>query len=290
VARPFYGEALRLLEEGAADAETIDLVLTECAGFRMGPFALMDLIGHDVNAAVTRSLFEAFGSDPRYRPSLFQQELIAAGRLGRKSGRGVYEYGDTAGKPSGARLARTPGGSCGLVPDGRADAVDGALLVRTDGRTAVERARSDGRPVILYDLVDDAASPRRLAVTASPDVPAAALETLRRRLSRDGIAVSELADRPGMVAMRTVVMLANEAFEAALTGVASEAAIDAAMVLGVNYPRGPFAWARHIGARTVLEILSAIHAATGDPRYRPSLGLRLEADREALAQIGGHAP
>lgn len=92
IARPFYGEALRLLDEGVADVPTIDWAMREIGGFRMGPFELMDLIGNDVNFAVTRSVYEAFYHDPRYRPSITQQRMVEAGFLGRKSGRGYYDY------------------------------------------------------------------------------------------------------------------------------------------------------------------------------------------------------
>ena len=100
IARPFYGEAIRLLEEGVADAPTIDWAMREIGGFRMGPFELMDFIGNDVNYAVTRSVFEAFFYDPRYKPSLTQRRLVDAGFLGRKSGRGYYDYRDGAPKPA----------------------------------------------------------------------------------------------------------------------------------------------------------------------------------------------
>lgn len=96
VARPFYGEALRILEEGIADPATIDWAMRTAGGFRMGPFELMDLIGNDVNLAVTRSIFEAMFYDPRYRPSLRQQRLVEAGLLGRKTGRGWFDYADGA--------------------------------------------------------------------------------------------------------------------------------------------------------------------------------------------------
>jgi len=96
VARPFYGESLRLLEEGVADCATIDWALRTVGGFRMGPFELMDFIGHDVNFAVTRSVFDGMFHDPRYRPSLRQQRLLEAGWLGRKTGRGFYDYADGA--------------------------------------------------------------------------------------------------------------------------------------------------------------------------------------------------
>jgi 3-hydroxybutyryl-CoA dehydrogenase len=100
VARPYYGESLRLLEEGVADCATIDWALRTAGGFRMGPFELMDFIGHDVNFAVTRSVFDGMFHDPRYRPSLRQQRLLEAGWLGRKSGRGFYDYAEGAIRPS----------------------------------------------------------------------------------------------------------------------------------------------------------------------------------------------
>lgn len=99
VARPFYGEALRIYEEGLADMATIDWAMTEIGGFRMGPFTLMDFIGHDVNYSVTESVFKAFYYDPRYRPSFAQKSLVDAGWLGRKSGRGFYDYAEGATKP-----------------------------------------------------------------------------------------------------------------------------------------------------------------------------------------------
>ena len=93
IARPFYSEALRILDEGIADKTTIDWAMTSIGGFRMGPFTLMDFIGHDVNFEVTRSMYEAYFHEPRYKPSFTQQRLVDAGYLGRKSGQGFYQYG-----------------------------------------------------------------------------------------------------------------------------------------------------------------------------------------------------
>ncbi len=100
VARPFYGESLRILEEGVADVATIDWAMKEIGGFRMGPFELMDLIGHDVNYEVTSSVFKEFYYDPRFKPSFTQKRLVEAGWLGRKSGRGFYDYHENSTNPS----------------------------------------------------------------------------------------------------------------------------------------------------------------------------------------------
>jgi len=100
VARPFYGEALRIYDEGIADFATIDWAMKELGGFKMGPFELMDLIGNDVNYAVTSSVFEAMGYDPRYRPSITQRRMVEAGRLGRKAGIGYYDYRNGKDRPA----------------------------------------------------------------------------------------------------------------------------------------------------------------------------------------------
>ncbi|RYE25029.1 MAG: 3-hydroxybutyryl-CoA dehydrogenase, partial [Sphingobacteriales bacterium] len=96
VARPYYGEAIRMYEEGVASKETIDWALTEIGGFRMGPFTLMDYIGHDVNYVVTETVFQSFFYDPRFKPSFSQKRLLEAGWLGRKTGRGFYNYAEDA--------------------------------------------------------------------------------------------------------------------------------------------------------------------------------------------------
>ena len=105
VARPFYGESIRILEEGIADCATIDWAMREFGGFRMGPFELMDFIGNDVNYAVTRSVYEGMFHDPRYKPSLTQQRLVEAGNFGRKSGHGYYDYTPGAVAPEAKKEA-----------------------------------------------------------------------------------------------------------------------------------------------------------------------------------------
>ncbi len=299
VARPFYGEGLRLLEEGAADAATIDAVMREAGGFRMGPFELMDLIGHDVNFAVTRSVFEAYFNDPRYRPSLTQQELVAAGWLGRKSGRGFYDHAPGAVAPPPSTLPAQPRpeavviegdlgpaeplaalmAQAGIAVERREGAglirLNGASLALTDGRSATQRV-ADGEPadLVLFDLALDYGRASRIALARAEQADAGALPAAAGLFQALGKAVSPVDDVPGLMVMRTLAMLANEAAEAALLGVATPADIDRAMTFGVNYPRGPLAWADAVGPARILHVLAALQAAYGDDRYRASRLLR----------------
>ncbi len=298
VARPFYAEALRVVQEGAADPATVDAVMTECGGFRMGPFALMDLIGHDVNYAVTASVFAAFHHDRRYAPSLVQKELVEAGWLGRKSGRGFYSYaeGASAPPPATAPAAPPPGAvvvhgatplderiaASGLAPDRAAGdgaiRVDGVLLRPSDGRMATEVAAAQGcADVAVYDLALDMAGARRIAVAVAEQSAPGTAAKAAGFFQGLGLDVSPVADTPGLIVTRTVAALANEAAEAVLHGVATPADIDLAMTKGVNYPRGPLAWAEEIGLAKLLAVLENLFAATRDERYRPSLLLRRKA-------------
>jgi 3-hydroxybutyryl-CoA dehydrogenase len=136
VARPFYGESLRQLEEGIADVATIDWAMKEIGGFKMGPFELMDLIGNDVNYAVTTSVFEALYFDPRYKPSVIQRRMVEAGQLGRKSGKGYYDYGSgaVAPKPNTDKAlgTRVVDRVVAMLINEAADAVSNRIATRDD--------------------------------------------------------------------------------------------------------------------------------------------------------------
>ena len=291
VARPYYAEGLRLLAEGLAPAPAIDKLMREAGSFALGPFELMDLIGLDVNLAVTESVFQATAFDVRYAPSLIQQELVRSGRFGRKTGRGFYAYGKDVTPPAVDAVA--PADSTGtlrvasdtglLAPlvqrlqaagvnvvqhaDLPADtlAIGDTHIALTDGRTAAERAA--GSALILLDLARDFSTTTALGATASP-AAATQLPALAGLLHPAQITLIALADVAGLALMRTVCCLANEAADV-MTWTGTQAAdIDIAMVLGTAYPMGPLAWADALGASRVVTVLSHLQAHYGDIRYR----------------------
>ncbi|MEW6762205.1 MAG: 3-hydroxyacyl-CoA dehydrogenase PaaH [Pseudomonadota bacterium] len=303
VARPYYAESLRLLLEQAGDPATIDAVLRDCGGFRMGPFELMDLIGHDVNFSVTNSVYNAYFGDPRFTPSILQQELVNAGFLGRKTGRGFYRYGEGVEKPAAhteapqarpVSVALIGGESSLLAPLAarlasagfelpRHEAFEGtpgflcagAAVYLTDGRSATERAAETWHPdTVIYDLLLDAGKATRIALARADQCSDAAYKAVVGMFQAAGFAVTRLDDVPGMAVMRTVAMLANEAADAVNQGVCSAQAVDIAMQKGVNYPRGPLAWADGIGLQQLVTVLSNLAASYGEDRYRVSPLLR----------------
>ncbi|MGH9055389.1 MAG: 3-hydroxyacyl-CoA dehydrogenase family protein, partial [Acidimicrobiales bacterium] len=315
VARPFYAEAWRLYEEGAATPATIDAVIAGAGGFRMGPFALMDLIGHDVNEAVTRTVWAGFGNDPRFEPSLAQRALVSAGWYGRKSGRGVYDHSPGApapvAGPFGAcsapaevschgpspldpliaragvavrQVLSSAGGVEHSGPDGDRSSLSalvelpsGTLLTRCEGTAATEIAARCGAPVVVVDRCLDDATATAVAIACSDGCPERGVEEAAGLLQAASLDVHLIDDAPGLVVTRTVAMLVNLAVDAVHHGVGVPGDIDTAMRLGTNYPVGPLEWGDRWGASIVVSVLNAMQSAYGDPRYRPSPLLRRRA-------------
>jgi 3-hydroxybutyryl-CoA dehydrogenase len=306
IARPFYAEALALLHEQAATPAQLDACV-RAAGFRMGPCELMDLIGHDTNFAVTQTVFEANFFDKRYAPSLVQREMVDAGWLGRKSGRGFYRYpqeanpapvlaqagpwpasrevvvlgqGPLAEALEQAATAAMSSQGWGPARESTAELglrIDGGLLLQTDGRCAAERAAVLGvADVALFDLVPQlpAAPGQALAYALNSGASAAFAQAVPQCLGALGFTPIAVADAPGLVLARTLAMLINEAADAVQQGVCTEAGADAAMKLGVNYPQGPFEWLAQWGVRPVLAVLEALDAHYRGERYRASPWLR----------------
>ncbi|MFD4140788.1 3-hydroxyacyl-CoA dehydrogenase [Streptomyces sp. NPDC058572] len=305
VARPFYAEAFAVYEERIADPATIDAVLRESGGFRMGPFELTDLIGQDVNEAVTRSVWESFFQSSKFTPSLAQRRLVESGRHGRKSGHGWFSYAEGAERPrprteppapaprnvivhgdlgpaealagmierAGIEVRHKPEGACIALPGG-------AQLRLVDGEAAFEY--EDG--IVYFDLALDYEKATRIALTASQDtlrtMPGAVQEAvgLFQALGKD---VSLIGDVPGMIVARTVAMLADVAVDAVERGVASAEDIDTAMRLGVNYPAGPLEWAGKLGFDWVCDVLGSLHDRYPTGRYAPCPG----STRRAFSSI-----
>ncbi|KUN83956.1 3-hydroxyacyl-CoA dehydrogenase [Streptomyces bungoensis] len=295
IARPFYAEAFAVLESQAADPATIDAVLRECGGFRMGAFELTDLIGQDVNEAVTHSVWQSFFQDVRFTPSLAQRRLVESGRLGRKSGHGWYDYADGAERavPHTAEQERPPvhvtvegdlGPAAELLTLIREAGIplreeeedqgtrlvlpSGGQLVLADGQTSVEF-----RDVVYFDLALDYRRATRIALSASRDTSPQTLAEATGLFQALGKDVSVIGDVPGMIVARTVARIVDLAHEAVAKGVATEEDIDTAMRLGVNYPLGPFEWGRRLGRGWAYELLDDLHLRDPSGRYAPSLAL-----------------
>ena len=249
-ARPFTLEALRLLGDRIATHEQIDRIVRIGGGFRMGPFELMDLVGVDVNFEVAKSFWEQSFHEPRWRPHPIQSRMVAAGRLGRKAGRGYYDYRDGAYRPDDpAPPDRDPGWSRNSEVE---DSVRFAALPSLEEATLVELAR------------------RRATTPADAE----AAETYFRSMGKH---VEWVNDAPGLVLERILAQLVNEAYFAVGEGVASAEDVDIAMRLGFNYPRGPFEWAEAIGPARVVSVLDALRSELGEERYRAAPSLRRAA-------------
>ncbi len=306
VARPFYSEALRILQEGGADIPTIDSCIREAGGFRMGPFELMDLIGNDVNFSVTKSVYDAYYQDPRYRPNLIQQEQVAAGRLGRKSGQGYYDYCEGAAKPEAITADAAPAPSeitvIGVNPllaplielaseagmtinekvidendeieifiEGMCGfKIDNFYLLLSEGDTATEKTDFLGKPTINFDLALDYKAAARIAIAKGDQVSKDDLLKAVGFFQALDKKVSVIDDCPGLIVMRIVSMLSNEGSDAVYQGVTSPEGIDIAMENGVNYPRGPMRWAQDIGLDHIETVLCNLQNFYGEDRYRSS--------------------
>ncbi len=307
VARPFYAESMRLLGEQATDPATLDAIVREAGGFPMGPCELMDLVGLDVNLAVTQSVFQAMGHDRRYAPHLIQQDMVWAGRLGRKAGRGFHDYREGATKPlpsteaasalragivahrgDGATLASllARAREAGLAVDTSDSPLEGlhigtAWVVPSDGRTASCLASGTGhRDTIVIDTCLDWSSTPRVVLARADSCSDTAWLTVVGTLQAMGLAVTRVDDVAGLVVTRLLACLINEAADVVLQGVASAGDVDTAMRLGTGYPKGPLAWADAWGIDQVCTVLMNLQQHYGEERYRLSPLLARQLYRE----------
>ena len=318
VARPFYGEALRLHGEGISK-ERVDWIL-KGMGFPMGPFELMDLIGLDVNFAASQSVYQGFYGEPRYRPHPLQYQRVAAGMLGRKTGQGWYSY--------------PPGPPTMPVPSAESDDVPLAFIVGPnaiarelrkkfrhtentaeaafvlDCRVKLERKHDffENLPVVSlvwghstssalsefrnreiagFSLVPPITEKSIVELYSPLSGPNRALGLAKTYFQGHGHITLELPDQPGGVGFRVLALLINEAVSAVAEGVSSPADLDKAMRLGTGYPRGPLEWAETLWLKPVLRALEGLHEELAEDRYRPHPLLRrmVAAGLESFNQL-----
>ena len=300
VGRGFTIEAAHLVGEGIASFVEVDRIMRDLAGFRMGPFELMELTGLDVTHPATELIYEQFYHEPRYRPSTLMASRLAAGILGRKSGHGFYEYRDgkpvippepaaPAARPSSVWVsAAEPDGHAALRPllDKLGASVEsgsrpsaGALCLVTplgeDATTAALAQGLDPRRTVAVDALFPL--DKRRVIMGTPVTEPAVREAAHGLLAADGVPVTVIRDSPGFVAQRIVAMIANIGASIAQSRTAAPADIDKATKLGLNYPHGPLGFADALDPRRVLTVLENMHRSYGDPRYRPGVWLARRA-------------
>ena len=298
--RGFGTEALRIVGEGVTDFVTVDRILRDAAGFKLGPFELMDLTGLDVSHPVMESIYHQYYEEPRYRPSVITAQRLTAGLLGRKTKRGFYAYVDgkqqaaaepaaPAARPAAVWVSGEWQWACeqvqelvvqlgGKLDHGRMPATDSLIVVTPLGDDAsfiAARDSLDATRVVALDLFTPLS--RRRTLMTTPATTAAMRDAALGLFAADGVPVSVIRDSAGFVAPRVIATIVNIACDIAQQRIASPTDIDLAVTLGLGYPQGPLAMGDTYGARRILTILESMNELYADPRYRASPWLKRRA-------------
>ena len=297
--RAYGTEALRIVSECIADFATVDRILKDQAGFKLGPFELMDLTALDVSHPVMESVYHQYYEEPRYRPSVITSQRLAGGMLGRKTGEGFYRYVDgvaqTPGElpvpvvrempavwvsPRAARrsellqLLKNLGAN---IETSASPSMNALVLVAPLGfditTVAVVERLDPARTIGIDMLIDDAATKRRVLAT-NPSTRSDMRDAAHALFARDGKAVSVIRDSGGFVTQRVVAAIVNIASDICQQGICSPKDLETAVTLGLGYPLGPLAMGDRYGPTNILEVLFNMQTVYGDPRYRPSPWLR----------------
>jgi 3-hydroxybutyryl-CoA dehydrogenase len=301
VGRGFMLEAAHLVYEGIASFVDVDRVMRDVGGFRMGPFELMDLIGLDVAQPATALIYSQSFQEPRSRPNLIMQSRYEAGVLGRKSGKGFYDYDadmkpviepeppapstrphsvwvsstDTEGHDAVTALLLKLGANLETAAQPSPQAL---ILVTPVGQDATSCAVTQGldakRTVAvdtLFPLV------HRRTIMSTPVTDRALLDAAHGLLAADGIPVTICRDSPGFIAQRIVAMIVNIGCSIAQSRTAQPADIDKAVTLGLNYPYGPLKFGDTVGVQRIHRVLHNMNQLYADPRYRPNIWLTRRA-------------
>lgn len=295
-----YGtEALRIVSEGIADFATIDRILRDQVGFKLGPFELMDLTALDVSHPVMESIYQQYYDEPRYRPSVITAQRLAGGVVGKKVGEGFYKYADGKAQvpdepavPSvndmppvwvssravrRAELLQLLKNLGAKIETGASPSTQALSIVAPLGfdvtTVAIVERLDPARTVGIDMLIDDQLTKRRVLATnpaTRPDMRDAA----HALFARDGKAVSVIRDSGGFVSQRVVATIVNIACDICQQGICSPQDLETAVTLGLGYPMGPLTMGDKFGPTEILEVLFNVQTVYGDPRYRPSPWLR----------------
>jgi 3-hydroxybutyryl-CoA dehydrogenase len=297
--RGYNTEALRIVSEGIADFATIDRILRDQAGFKLGPFELMDLTGLDVSHPVMEAIYHQYYEEARYRPNVITAQRLAGGVLGRKTGEGFYRYTDGAvqvpPEPAVPEVAELPPvwvsprasrrsellqllkNLGAKIETGASASPQALMLVAPLGfditTVAVVERLDPARTVGIDMLIDDAATKRRVLAT-NPATRTDMRDAAHALFARDGKAVSVIRDSGGFVTQRVVASIVNIASDICQQGICSPKDLETAGTLGLGYPMGPLAMGDRYGPTNVLEVLFNMQTVYGDQRYRPSPWLR----------------
>jgi len=295
-----YGtEALRIVGEGVADFATVDRILKDQVGFKLGPFELLDLTALDVSHPVMESIYRQYYDEPRYRPSVITAQRLAGGVVGKKSGEGFYRYTDgkaqvgaeppvpqvdelppvwvstrAARRSELYQLLKDLGAT---IETGQSPSPQALSLVAPLGfdvtTVAVVERLDPARTLGIDMLIEDSATKRRVLAT-NPATRTDMRDAAHALFARDGKAVSVIRDSGGFVTQRVVATIVNIAADICQQRICSPEDLETAVTLGLGYPLGPLAMGNRWGPTNVLEVLFNMQTVYGDPRYRPSPWLR----------------
>ena len=297
--RAYGTEALRIASEGIADFATIDRILRDQVGFKLGPFELLDLTALDVSHPVMEAIYKQYYDEPRYRPSVITAQRLAGGVVGKKVGEGFYKYANGAAevpaepatpvvnelppvwvstravrraellqllKDLGAKI------ETGASPSAQALSIVAPLGFDITTVAIIERL-DPARTIGIDMLIDDKLTRRRVLAT-NPATRADMRDAAHALFARDGKAVSVIRDSGGFVTQRVVAHIVNIAADICQQGICTPQDLETAVSLGLGYPMGPLMMGDKFGPTEILEVLFNVQTVYGDTRYRPSPWLR----------------
>lgn len=300
--RGYNTEALRIVGEGIADFATVDRILRDQVGFRLGPFELMDLTALDVSHPVMEAIYRQYYDEPRFRPSVITAQRLAGGVVGKKVGQGFYRYeGGSAQVPAEAAVPEVAAlppvwvspratrreALCALLQALGAQLEAGttpspeALIVVAplglDVSSAAVAEQLDASRTVGIDLLIDDSATRRRTLANNPATSRAMRDAAHALFARDGKPVSVVRDSGGFVTQRVLATIVNIAADICQQRICSPQDLETAVTLGLGYPQGPLAMGERWGAERILQVLDNLQTIYGDPRYRPSPWLRRRA-------------